>query len=226
MARGDRSQRISSKLRVFRVPGRSSCKELRKVRHVCCALRHVIRARAALVHPRRHSSRGARPWACGSTALARRRRGRGRPRQRGQSLVEFALVFPLFILLLAGMIDFGLGLYSYMTINNATRDAARLGATMCTANPCAAAVSARAVNAASGLGIETPVVACTNAQSNAAINCASGTAQAGRQRDGHDHLQLQDDLAARLRHRHPDDLQHEDAGRLMRSCASRRAPAR
>ena len=73
-----------------------------------------------------------------STALERRRRGRGRPRQRGQSLVEFALVFPLFILLLAGMIDFGLGLYSYMTINNATRDAARLGATMCTANPCAA----------------------------------------------------------------------------------------
>ena len=42
----------------------------------------------------------------------------GRPGQRGQSLVEFALVFPLFILLLAGMIDFGLGLYSYMTINN------------------------------------------------------------------------------------------------------------
>ena len=112
------------------------------------------------------------------SALERRRRGRGRPRQRGQSLVEFALVFPLFILLLAGMIDFGLGLYSYMTINNATRDAARLGATMCTANPCAAAVSARAVNAASGLAIEAPVIACTKPD-NSSVNCASGTVKPG-----------------------------------------------
>ena len=78
-----------------------------------------------------------------STALERRRRGRGRPRQRGQSLVEFALVFPLFILLLAGMIDFGLGLYTYMTINNAARDAARLATTTCSTIPCTAAVKAR-----------------------------------------------------------------------------------
>jgi Flp pilus assembly protein TadG len=122
-----------------------------------------------------------------STALERRRRGRGRPRQRGQSLVEFALVFPLFILLLAGMIDFGLGLYSYMTINNATRDSARLGATMCTANPCAAAVSARAVNTSSGLAIDAPQIRCTtpptppdnDPENDAAVNCASGTVKPG-----------------------------------------------
>ena len=36
--------------------------------------------------------------------------------------MEFALVFPLFILLVAAMIDFGVGLFSYMSVVNAVRD--------------------------------------------------------------------------------------------------------
>ncbi len=60
-----------------------------------------------------------------------RRRGRRRLRGgRGQSLVEFAVVFPVFILLLAGMVDFGLGLYANVTIINAAREGARLGVTL------------------------------------------------------------------------------------------------
>ena len=50
---------------------------------------------------------------------------------RGQSLVEFALVFPIFILLLSGMIDFGFGFYSYMTVING----ARVGARVASINP-------------------------------------------------------------------------------------------
>ena len=34
----------------------------------------------------------------------------GRHRSRGQAVVEFALIVPIFIMLLAGMIDFGIGL--------------------------------------------------------------------------------------------------------------------
>jgi Flp pilus assembly protein TadG len=49
----------------------------------------------------------------------------GRQRSRGQALVEFALVLPVFILLLAGMIDFGFGFYSYMTVINGARSGAR-----------------------------------------------------------------------------------------------------
>ena len=75
----------------------------------------------------------------------------GRRRNEGQSLVEFALVFPIFILLLAGIIDFGLGLYSYNTIINAAREGARLGVTNCTATNCAAAVQARTVANSNGL---------------------------------------------------------------------------
>ena len=47
--------------------------------------------------------------------------------RRGQSLVEFAVILPVFLLILAGIIDFGLGLYSQMTIINASREGARLG---------------------------------------------------------------------------------------------------
>jgi Flp pilus assembly protein TadG len=59
----------------------------------------------------------------------RRRRSRLGDR-RGQSLVEFAVVFPVFILLLAGMVDFGLALFSNVTIINAAREGARLGVTL------------------------------------------------------------------------------------------------
>ncbi len=49
-------------------------------------------------------------------------------RLRGQALVEFALVASLLILLVVGMLMFGQLLGWYHTINNATRDAARIGA--------------------------------------------------------------------------------------------------
>lgn len=48
-------------------------------------------------------------------------------RQRGQALTEFAIILPVFFLLVAGMIDFGLGIYSDLTLVNAAREGARLG---------------------------------------------------------------------------------------------------
>lgn len=45
---------------------------------------------------------------------------------RGQSLVEFALVIPVFILLIFGLIDGGRLVYTYNTVANAARDAARV----------------------------------------------------------------------------------------------------
>lgn len=45
---------------------------------------------------------------------------------RGQSLVEFALVLPVFILVLMGIVDLGRAVYGYNTANNAAREASRL----------------------------------------------------------------------------------------------------
>lgn len=52
-----------------------------------------------------------------------------RRRSRGQALVEFALVFPIFFLILAGILDFGFLLYSRITLINATREGARSAVT-------------------------------------------------------------------------------------------------
>jgi len=47
--------------------------------------------------------------------------------EKGQSLVEFAILLPVLLLLLMGILEFGLMLNSYMTINNSAREGARLG---------------------------------------------------------------------------------------------------
>jgi hypothetical protein len=48
-----------------------------------------------------------------------------RPRARGQALVEFALILPIFLMLLFGLFDMGRAVYAWSTINNAAREAGR-----------------------------------------------------------------------------------------------------
>lgn len=45
--------------------------------------------------------------------------------EKGQSLVEFALLLPVLVLLLFGIIDFGRIFHAYLTIDHAGREAAR-----------------------------------------------------------------------------------------------------
>lgn len=52
-----------------------------------------------------------------------RRRG-----DRGQSLVEFALVLPVLLIIVFGIIDFAMGMRSYVALANATREGARFAA--------------------------------------------------------------------------------------------------
>jgi Flp pilus assembly protein TadG len=47
------------------------------------------------------------------------------PDERGQSLVEMALVLPLLLLLVAGIIDLGRAFNNYIIITNAAREGAR-----------------------------------------------------------------------------------------------------
>ena len=52
-------------------------------------------------------------------------RPRRRRRSRGQALVEFALVAPIFFLMLFAIIDFGRFIYYVQILNNAAREGAR-----------------------------------------------------------------------------------------------------
>ncbi|MEN6391832.1 MAG: TadE family protein [Syntrophomonas sp.] len=49
-------------------------------------------------------------------------------REEGQSLVEFAMVLPLLLLLLMGIVEFGRIISAYMIINNLAREGARFAA--------------------------------------------------------------------------------------------------
>ena len=51
----------------------------------------------------------------------------GRASSRGQNLVELALIVPVIALMLAGLVDFGRGVHSYISIANAAREGARFG---------------------------------------------------------------------------------------------------
>jgi hypothetical protein len=55
-------------------------------------------------------------------------KGNNRHREKGQSIVEFALLAPVLIILFMGMFDFGWILHQQIQMDNATRDAARRAA--------------------------------------------------------------------------------------------------
>jgi Flp pilus assembly protein TadG len=56
------------------------------------------------------------------------RRGRFRPRNRGQALVEFALVLPILVILLLSIIQFAFIFAAQTGVTNSVREAARLAA--------------------------------------------------------------------------------------------------
>lgn len=48
-------------------------------------------------------------------------------REKGQSAVEFALVLPILLLIVCGILDFGWLFYNQLSVENACREGARVG---------------------------------------------------------------------------------------------------
>lgn len=74
--------------------------------------------------------------------------------ERGQTLVEFALIIPLFALILFALLDFGRVIYTQNTVEQAAREASRVG----TLEPSAAAwkynlIRNAAISSAAGIGL-------------------------------------------------------------------------
>lgn len=68
----------------------------------------------------------------------------------GQSLTEFALILPVFLLVLIGLLDIGRAIYAYNTVANAARTAARVA--IVDQDP--VTVEKSAVDNAAGLGLQ------------------------------------------------------------------------
>lgn len=69
---------------------------------------------------------------------------------RGQGLVEFALIFPVLILVIVAVFDVGRLVFAYNTITNAAREATRFGIV----DQTAASIQAEAINQGVSLGLQ------------------------------------------------------------------------
>lgn len=92
--------------------------------------------------------------------LPRLLRSKGKSGERGQSLVEFALVAPIFLMLVFAVVDFGMGFHAWITVTNSAREGARLGAVQADATQ----IETRVRDTADTLDQAKLTVAITNAQ--------------------------------------------------------------
>ena len=79
------------------------------------------------------------------------RRPADRTARKGQSLVEFALVLPLILLLIMGVVDLGRGIFAFNEVANAAREGGRTGIV----NQTLTDIRTRAAAQAIALGIPT-----------------------------------------------------------------------
>ena len=89
-------------------------------------------------------------------------------RERGQSLVEFAVLLPILVLILMGVLDFGRVFYAYTTIANAAYQGAVCASMGSGACPAGAASTATAeVNGTLPGGVTTTVTGAGGAAGSA-----------------------------------------------------------
>jgi len=81
-------------------------------------------------------------------------------RERGQALVEFAMILPIMLLLICALVDFGRAYYTWLMVTNAAREGARVGATQ---QP-ESAINARILDSIDGLDGSELTINVTNAQ--------------------------------------------------------------
>ena len=100
--------------------------------------------------------------------IHRHNRSRRKPLHHGelgQSLVEFALVLPIFLMVIMATIDFGWALRGWITATNSAREGARVGVTGANS----AAITSKVVSTSSGL-ISAGNVSVGNAQGRTGEN--------------------------------------------------------
>ncbi|MBI5949804.1 MAG: pilus assembly protein [Chloroflexi bacterium] len=78
----------------------------------------------------------------------------------GQSLTEFAMILPIMLVLLFGLVDFGRAFYSWLVITNAAREGARAGAVQQNSD----AIRTRINESASGVSLSKLSITLSNVQ--------------------------------------------------------------
>ncbi len=98
-------------------------------------------------------------------------------------MVEFALVIPIFLLLVAGMCDFGFALFSRMTVINSAREGARAAVIVTDHTTISTVAKNAATSAAKGAGLIPTSVTVTCLQTTVSVSSpptiVCGVAQTG-----------------------------------------------
>jgi Flp pilus assembly protein TadG len=93
-------------------------------------------------------------------------------RERGQSLVEFAIMLPVLVVVILGLFDMGRAVFVYNTLDQAARQANRLAIV----DQDIARVRARAIATAATVGLASGNVdVCFKRPDSAQLNCSSST---------------------------------------------------
>lgn len=82
--------------------------------------------------------------------------------ERGANLLEFALVLPVFLLLLFGMVEFGLVLMKQSEMTSATREGARFGIILTDPRPTEATIKGKVCDAMGVTASNSKRAACLN----------------------------------------------------------------
>ncbi len=81
--------------------------------------------------------------------------------ERGAAAVEFAILLPVLMLILFGVIEFGMIMYSREIITNASREGARTGIVQAIAKPTTGDIQTVVTNYLTGTGIDPNAVTTT-----------------------------------------------------------------
>lgn len=101
-------------------------------------------------------------------------------RKRGMALVEFALMTPLLLLLLAGVVDYGMALRTASEVTAAARAGAQYGSQSVVKAADTAGIRAAALNAAPGIqGLTISSARSCQCPEGGSVSC-SGTCPGGR----------------------------------------------
>ena len=94
----------------------------------------------------------------------------GHRRGHGQGLVEFAIVLPVIMLIVMGLMDLGRGIYTYNTLSQSSRQAARTAIV----NQTDTAIKDQAIASGATLGLSTSDVdVCFKTEDSTKKDCSS-----------------------------------------------------
>jgi Flp pilus assembly protein TadG len=93
--------------------------------------------------------------------------------ERGASAVEFAIIFPLLFLVIAGIIDFGRYFFTSIQVTNAAREGVRMAVVLPNPQPSdMTIITQRALNAAAGVPsvtVSAPATCAAGSNANATV---------------------------------------------------------